>query len=191
MKRIRKTGLMAAWLDMALALAVALILVVAAGWAPSADASVTRCVGADGRISYQDSSCPNGARGAPVDTTPNQGFQFATKEQIKRAKRLPPDDAIPEFRTPKTGKIKVRQALNAGERRFLQTGITADEVRRRIGAPDRIAYNSSASGKSRSKDSRQQWIYQPAIDDPQTTTVLTVKRGVVTQIERRVTYCAD
>jgi hypothetical protein len=56
-----------------------------------AEASVTRCVGPDGRISYQDSSCPNGAAGAPVDATPNRGFQFATKQQIEKASRPPPE----------------------------------------------------------------------------------------------------
>jgi len=165
-----------------------LALAAAIGWSPHADASVTRCVGPDGRVSYQDSSCPNGARGAPVDTTPNQGFQFATKDQIQRAKRLSAERELPEFRAPRGGKAKakVKEAVNAGERRFLQTGITADEVRQRIGAPDRIAHSST--GKLRSKDARQQWIYTPATEDPQTTTVLTVRKGVVTQIERRVTY---
>src|SRR5829696_5050820 len=141
-----------------------------AGWMTAAEASVTRCNGADGRISYQDSSCPNGARGAPVDATPNQGFRFATKEQIERAKRLPPERELPEFRSARTARSKVREAINAGERRFLQTGMTTEEVRRRIGAPDRIAHSSSGSGKSRARDSRQQWIYQPATNDPQTTT---------------------
>ena len=169
------------------AAAAGLAIAATIGWSLPGDASVTRCVGPDGRVSYQDSSCPNGARGAPVDTTPNQGFQFATKEQIERAKRLPPDHELPEFKAPRAGKKKVKEALNAGERRFLQIGITADEVRRRIGAPDRVAYNSSGSGKSHGRDARQQWIYAPAGDDPQTTTVLTVRKGVVTQIERRVT----
>ena len=163
-----------------------LAIAAAAGWSARAEASVTRCVAPDGRVSYQDSSCPNGARGAPVDTTPNQGAQFATKDQIQRAKPLPPERELPEFRAPRADKAKVREAANAGERRFLQTGITTDEVRQRIGAPDRIAHSST--GKSRSKDSRQQWIYAPATEDPQTTTVLTVRKGVVTQIERRVTY---
>jgi hypothetical protein len=174
------------WFRMHRAIAACAILSICCAAAP-AEASVTRCVGADGRVSYQDSSCADGARGQPVDTTPNQGFQFATKEQIQRAKRLPSDRELPEFRAPR-GKTKVKAALNASERRFLSTGMTADEVRRRIGAPDRIAHNSSGSGKSRNKDARQQWIYAPATEDPQTTTVLTVRKGVVTQIERRVTY---
>jgi hypothetical protein len=49
--------------------------------------SAVRCRGPDGRISYQDSSCPHGAHGMPVDTTPNMGFQFATRQQIDKAKR--------------------------------------------------------------------------------------------------------
>jgi uncharacterized protein DUF4124 len=185
MTRHAKISLACRPLRRAVAAALALSTL-AIGWSPDARASVTRCVGPDGRVSYQDSSCPNGARGKPVDTTPNQGFQFATKEQIQRAKRLPPERELAEFRAPRGGKPKVKEALNAGERRFLQTGLSADEVRLRIGSPDRITHAST--GKSRSKDSRQQWIYSPATEDPQTTTVVTVRKGVVTQIERRVTY---
>src|SRR4051794_30691524 len=65
--------------------AAAWLTAIAALFAVSAQSSVVRCVGKDGRISYQDSSCPNGAAGTPVDATPNRGFQFATKQQIDKA----------------------------------------------------------------------------------------------------------
>ena len=164
------------------------LLAIASGWCPPTEGSVTRCVDSAGRVSYQNTSCPGGSSGTPVDTTPNQGAQFATKDQIQRAKRLPPERELPESPATKGSKAKARdkEALNAGERRFLPTGITSDEVRRRIGAPDRIAHNASGSG--RRSDASQQWIYAPAAADPQTTTVLTLRKGVVTQIERRFTY---
>ena len=164
------------------------LLAIASGWGPPAEGSVTRCVDSAGRVSYQNTSCPGGSRGTPVDTTPNQGAQFATREQIQRVKKVPPERELPELRATKGSKAKAREkeALNAGDRRFLPTGITSDEVKRRIGAPDRIAHNASGSGRSR--DASQQWIYAPAAADPQTTTVLTLRMGVVTQIERRVTY---
>jgi hypothetical protein len=150
-----------------------------------ATASVVRCKTPDGRISYQDSSCPNGARGVPVDATPNQGFRFATKEEIERAKRPPPEEwQPPPTRSPKT---KVRQVLNAGERRFILPGLSAAEVRHKFGRPDSIRHPSSSSGKKPGKDASQQWLYLPAIDDAQTTTVLTVKSGMVLHVERKVT----
>jgi hypothetical protein len=148
------------------------------------NASVLRCKTADGRISYQDSSCPNGARGEAVDATPNRGFRFATEQDIKKAMRPPPEERPPRVRSSKT---KVRQVLNAGERRFILTGMSGAEVRRRIGPPDHIGYASSSAAKRRSKDSGQQWIYLPAVDDPQTTTTLTVKGGMVLHVDRKVT----
>ena len=42
-----------------------------------ASASIVRCTAPDGRITYQNSTCPNGARGVPVDETANRGFRFA------------------------------------------------------------------------------------------------------------------
>jgi hypothetical protein len=149
-----------------------------------ATASVLRCKTPDGRISYQDSSCPNGALGEPVDATPNRGFRFATEQEINKALRPLPEERQRPVRNSKT---KVRQAMNAGERRFILPGLTDAEVRQRIGAPDRVAYKSSNYGKRPSKDATRQWVYLPAVDDPQTTTTLTVKSGVVTHVERKVT----
>jgi hypothetical protein len=154
----------------------------------SARASVIRCQGPDGRISYQDKSCPDGSPGLPVDATPNQGFQFATKEEIERAKRLEQEERLaPPPKPPKAAKTKVRHGLNAGERKFVSRGDHVDAVRRRIGGPDRVVH-SSVSSSHNHKDSRQQWIYEPAPDDPQTTTILTINRGLVLHVERKVTY---
>jgi Domain of unknown function (DUF4124) len=147
-------------------------------------ASVLRCKTADGRISYQDSSCPNGARGEPVDATPNRGFRFASEQEIRKARRPVPEERQPRVRSTTT---KVRQVLNAGERRFILPGLTAAEVRQRIGTPDQIAHPASSASNRRSRDASQQWVYLPAADDPQTTTMLTVKGGVVTHVERKVT----
>jgi hypothetical protein len=149
-----------------------------------AAAAVLRCQTPDGRISYQDSSCPNGARGEPVDATPNRGFRFATEKEINKAMRPLPEERPRPVRSSKT---KVRVAVNAGERRFITSGVTSGEVRQRIGAPDHVAYRTPAAAKRRSGDASQQWVYLPATDDPQTTTTLTIKGGVVTQVERRVT----
>src|SRR5258706_7282811 len=117
--------------------AVALATVALAS--PSAEASVIRCKDAQGRISYQDKSCPNGAPGLPVDATPNQGFQFATKEDIGRVKRLEREEkaaeaARPAPRAQRESPSKARHGVNAGERRFVARGDHIDTVRRRIGA---------------------------------------------------------
>ena len=51
---------------------IALALASSVGLAPCANAAVVRCTGADGRVTYQDSSCPGHARSEPVDSTANQ-----------------------------------------------------------------------------------------------------------------------
>ena len=152
-----------------------------------AEGSVIRCVGRDGRVSYQDKSCDSGAPGVPVDATPNRGFQFATKQQIEKASRPPPEEArMPEPPAAGKAKAKVRKVLNAGDRRFIRTGMHAAEVRRKFGPPDQIDYPVTASGKPDRTGSRQ-WIYLPADDDPQTTTVVTVRSGMVLHVDRNVT----
>ena len=149
-----------------------------------AGASVVRCRAADGSISYQDRSCPSDARSEAVDATPNQGFRFATKQQVENAMRLPPDEPPPRARS---SKAKVHKVVNAGERRFIRTGMSAAEVRRRIGAPDHIENHSTSSTNRPSRDARRQWVYLPADDDPQTTTTLTVKTGMVLHVDRKIT----
>lgn len=152
--------------------------------AMSGTASIVRCTAADGHVTYQDRGCPGGANGEPVDATPNQGFRFATREQIEKARRPPPEEWQPP--PVKGRKTKMRPAFNAGERRFIGPGMTDAEVKQRIGPPDRVTYKASSYGKRPNKDASRQWFYLPAADDPQTTTVLTLKGGVVTHVERKV-----
>jgi len=152
--------------------------------APDADAAVVRCTGPDGRVTYQDRSCTNGARGEGVDATPNQGFRFATRPEIEKAMRPPPEERPPpRVRPPKA---KPRKNFNAGERRFIPPGMGATEVRRRIGAPDHIEHESPTS-RNRSRSAAVQWIYLPAEADPQTTTILTFRGSTVVHVERKVT----
>ncbi|MEO8133790.1 MAG: DUF4124 domain-containing protein [Betaproteobacteria bacterium] len=167
--------------------AAALVLVAVTS---AATASVVKCIAADGTVTYQNTTCAHGAKGQPVDTTPNSGGRFATEREIRDAKRR----AAVEDRPPPAAVRPVKRkaaahAFNADERRFIQAGMSEAEVRRRIGAPDSTVRRSSNSGKSssRPKDSTLQWVYYPAGDDSQTTTTLTFKGGSVIHIDRKVT----
>jgi len=168
-------------------LVAALLIGGAAAWLAPAAASVIRCVGPDGRISYQDKSCPNGAPGIPVDATPNRGFEFATRQQIEKASRPPPEEA--QLPRPRAARARVvHKPPNAGERRFIRTGMHSAEVRRRFGKPDEIAQPVSAGAKRTERNASRQWIYMPADDAPQTTTTLTVRNGLVLHVDRKVTH---
>ncbi|MBK8738751.1 MAG: DUF4124 domain-containing protein [Betaproteobacteria bacterium] len=160
---------------------------VALAWcvpAPRADAAVLRCTAPDGSVTYQDKSCRYGARGEAVDATPNQGFRFATRPEIEKAMRPPPEARPPPRARPP--KAKPRKNFNAGERRFIPPGMGASEVRRRIGAPDHIEHESPTA-RNRNKAAAVQWIYLPAEADPQTTTTLTFRGRTVVHVDRKVT----
>ena len=150
-----------------------------------ASAAVVRCTTADGQVIYQDSTCPHGTRGQPVDETPNKGFRFAEEKDIRRLQRPPREPAVE--RHPRASKLRIRWPASAAERRFITAGTSIAEVRRKIGAPDHIVRPSTASGKRPRPDAPQRWVYLPADEDPQTTMTLTVKGGMVLHVERKVT----
>lgn len=159
----------------------------------TAHAAVVRCTDAEGHVTYQDSSCARNARSDPVDATPNRGFRFAEQKEIERlqkeraASRIR-DDARPASIRPSTARRSKpgRIPFNAGERRFITSGMSITDVRARIGPPDQVVRPSGATRTS-AKDAAQNWIYRPAEDDPQTTTILSIRRGTVATVDRRVT----
>ena len=165
-----------------------------AGCASSAaDAAVVRCTDVEGRVTYQDSSCAGNSRSDPVDETPNRGFRFAEQKEIERLRKERAASRIRENRfssaiqhTSPRRTRSIGSPFNAGDRRFITAGMSITDVRARIGAPDHVVRPASAS-KPSSKDTLQNWIYLPAEDDPQTTTILSVRRGTVAAVDRRVT----
>lgn len=154
---------------------------------PDAQATMIRCQDAAGRITYQNSTCPDGARGVPIDPYTTNGARFATRQEINRAlKPEPPAKSRPARAAP-AHRVTPRPTAEAAERRFVTPGTSAAVARERLGAPDYTERAVKGSGK-KATAAGQQWIYLPAEGDPQTTTTLTVKNGVVTHVERRVTY---
>lgn len=166
------------------AVAVA-VLIALCGLSPIAFATMIRCQDAAGRITYQDSTCPNGARGVPIDPYQSSGTRFATRDEINRAMKPEPPPKPP--RPERTARGKPKLAGDSSERRFIAPGASSAQVRARIGDPD---YTERAPGVRHGKrnSSGQQWVYLPAQGDAQTTTTLTLKDGVVTRVERHVTH---
>jgi hypothetical protein len=111
-----------------------------------------------------------------------------------------PDPFSAAFSAPGSGRGPVR-LLRADTRQ--NTGSVADWTaktdttttkRSRILGPgplhcvfSQITHPTSGSGRKPSKDARQQWIYLPAPEDPDTTTTLMLRGGMVIHIDRRVT----
>ncbi len=73
-------------------------------------------------------------------------------------------------------------AADAGDRRFITTGMSEGEVLMKIGRPDSESEDSGGGAK----ESIKRWIYLPAAGDSQTITTIVVKKGRVESIERRI-----
>jgi len=105
-----------------------------------ANATMIRCQDAAGRITYQDSTCPNGARGVPIDPYQSSGTRFATRDEINRAMKPEPPRKEPPTEQKRS---RHRTSGDPAERRFIAPGTTAAQVRARIGEPD---YTERAPG---------------------------------------------
>jgi hypothetical protein len=73
-------------------------------------------------------------------------------------------------------------AEDARERSFIGKGMKEGEVLFRIGKPDHEAIVRSAKGHEEEKT----WTYFPHARDPQTMTVITLRAGVVEDIDRKI-----
>lgn len=73
-------------------------------------------------------------------------------------------------------------AVDARERGFIRKGMAEGEVVFKIGKPDHEAFITNVKGQPEEKS----WTYFPDARDPQTLTVLTLRAGVVVNIERKI-----
>ncbi|TXC66477.1 hypothetical protein FSC37_13400 [Piscinibacter aquaticus] len=76
----------------------------------------------------------------------------------------------------------VAVAQDARERSFIRKGMPEGEVIFRIGKPDHEAFIANAKGQPEEKT----WTYFPHARDPQTLTIVTLRAGVVAEVERKV-----
>ncbi len=74
-------------------------------------------------------------------------------------------------------------AADASERRLVRKDMKEGEVVYRIGKPDHEAFTKIVRGEPEEKA----WTYFPDPKDPDTLTVVTLRAGVVTSVERKVT----
>ena len=74
-------------------------------------------------------------------------------------------------------------AVDARERGFISLGMAEGEVLFRIGKPDHEALVVNVKGQPEEKT----WTYFPHSRDPQTLTIITLRAGVVANVERKIT----
>lgn len=73
-------------------------------------------------------------------------------------------------------------AVDARDRSFLSKGMKEGEVLFKIGKPDHEAFVNNVKGQPEVKT----WTYFPDPRDPQTLTIITLRAGIVTDIQRKV-----
>lgn len=73
-------------------------------------------------------------------------------------------------------------AADARERGFISLGMAEGEVLFRIGKPDHEAFVANVKGQAEEKT----WTYFPHSRDPQTLTIITLRSGVVANVERKI-----
>jgi hypothetical protein len=76
----------------------------------------------------------------------------------------------------------VALAVDARDRGFISPGMPEGEVLYKIGKPDHEAFVQDVKGQPEEKT----WTYFPHYRDPQTLTIITLRAGVVANIERKI-----
>ena len=83
-----------------------------------------------------------------------------------------------------TRALRAKAKTSGAERGLVKVGTRIFEVRRSIGAPNRIIRQSAENGKRLRPPASHRWVYLPVDDDPQVT-ILTVRNGRVLHVERK------
>lgn len=158
------------------ALLASLLLPVAG--APRA-ADVFKCAGSDGIPVYQDLPCTAGRELRNFQIDP-PAITILPAPELTLEPRAPTNPApapraFAPGRPPATG---ARAEGNPAERRFLRRGMTEGEVIGKVGPP--------AITRPGGRNAATHWTYLPAPGDPETVTIVMFSKGIVTDIERKV-----
>lgn len=73
-------------------------------------------------------------------------------------------------------------ASDATERKFIREGMHEAEVILKIGKPDHETFVRNIRGQPEEKT----WSYFPHSRDPQTLTIITLRAGVVAEVDRKI-----
>lgn len=73
-------------------------------------------------------------------------------------------------------------AVDARDRGFISVGMAEGEVLFKIGTPDHEAFVVNVKGQPEEKT----WTYFPTSRDAQTLTIITLRAGVVANIDRKI-----
>lgn len=147
--------------------------------APPVAADVYKCAGEGRAPVYQEMPCAPGKElrnfqtdPPPITVLPAQGGAAPAPSPAKS----PPAGGARAGNDAKPGKSPA--AGDASERKLVRLGMTEAEVLAKLGQPD------MTTGRKNGGTAR--WTYMPAPGDPETITAITLNKGAVVDIERKV-----
>lgn len=160
-----------------------LFVLAALAFAPTvASADVYKCAGDNGNPVYQEMPCAAGKELRNFQIDPPQITILPAQSQSRPKAPAPAAEKETPAKDAKAGKDakpgKSALAGDASERRLIRTGMTEAEVLAKLGHPD-MTTGARNSGVAR-------WTYMPAPGDPETITAVTLTKGAVTDVERKV-----
>src|SRR5215831_8901478 len=142
-------------------------------------ADVYKCSGNGGVPIYQEEPCPKGKelRNFQVDPPEITVLPATTRTDAIPPSKASPGNAAPAAKSNDAKQGKSSSAGDASERKFIRTGMSEAEVLAKLGQPD-----MTAGGKN---GNPARWTYMPAPGDPETITSVTLKKGTVTEVDRK------
>ena len=145
-----------------------------------AGADVYKCAGEGRTPVYQEMPCAPGKElrnfqtdPPPITILPPQSRPGTAPPAAKSA----PAAETKAASDAKPGKSAIA-ARDASERKFVRLGMSEAEVLAKLGQPDMSTVSRTGGGV--------RWTYMPAPGDPETVTALTLAKGTVVDIERKV-----
>jgi hypothetical protein len=146
-----------------------------------ARADVYKCAG-DGPVPiYQEAPCAKGKELRNFQTDPPEITILPAPRASPppaAAKTATVNDAKSTKDTKDTKPGKSSAAADASERKLIRPGMTQGEVLAKLGYPD-----MTTGGKN---GAAARWTYMPAPGDPETITSVTLTKGAVTEIDRKI-----
>jgi Domain of unknown function (DUF4124) len=144
-----------------------------------ARADVYKCAGDRGVPVYQEMPCAKGKelRNFQLDPPEITILPAQPGGNITPAGKAPAAKAASDAKSNDAKQGKSAFAGDASERKFVRTGMTEAEVLAKLGQPD-----MTVGGKN---GNPVRWTYMPAPGDPETITSVTLKKGTVTEVDRK------
>jgi hypothetical protein len=173
-----KTGRPTRESAMSASVRIALVAFALAALAPVAHADVYKCQGDGGVPVYQEMPCAKGKELRNFQTDPPL-ITILPAEPRPGAPPAAKSAPAADNKVAKDAKPgKSVQAGDASERKLIRTGMSEGEVLAKLGQPD-----ITAGAKN---NPVHRWTYLPAPGDPETITTVTLTKGTVTDIDRKV-----